>query len=247
MSYPVRSGRLAALHNLSCTIAAGTCVALVGPSGCGKTTLLRTIGGLLAPDTGTIQVGNQTPDQARRARQVSFLFQQPVLLSWKTALHNVELPLRLAGHPRHERRERARHMLELVGLSDVAHAYPHQLSGGMKQRVALARALSLQPALFLMDEPFSAVDALTRERLNIELLRLWAGTGATMVFVTHALSEAVFLADRVLVLSERPGTVVADVAVPLPRPRTPALFEQHDFVQCVATLRRALAGSGGVV
>lgn len=238
MRYVTRTGHIDALNDITCTIDAGSFVALVGPSGCGKTSLLRTVGGLHASVEGSITLGDMSPEQARQQRLVSSMFQQPVLLPWHTVAQNVALPLRLAGWPRHQRHQTALHLLEQVGLSSFASAYPHQLSGGMQQRVALARALALTPAVFLMDEPFSALDEFTRERLNIELLRVWATTGATVLFVTHMLSEAVFLADRVLVLSGQPGRLVADVTIPLPRPRTAALLRSDEFWQCVASLKR---------
>jgi NitT/TauT family transport system ATP-binding protein len=241
VTYRVKATTVTALHDVSFQIPAGSFVALVGPSGCGKTTLLRAIGGLIEPDAGQITLGALGPDQARRRRMVGFMFQQPVLLPWKTAVQNIELPLQLAGWRRQRRRERAHEVLELVGLSDFAGAYPHQLSGGMQQRVALARVLADDPAVFLMDEPFAAVDELTREYLNGELLRVWSTSQATVLFVTHSLSEAVFLADRVLVMSEQPGHVGAEVTVPLHRPRTSTLFEQPAFLRCVNDVRRELS------
>lgn len=239
--YPTRAGEVPALRNISLAVEAGSFVALVGPSGCGKTTLLRAIGGLIHPTEGHIQLGSLSPNQARQQRIVSFLFQQPVLLPWKTICQNVELPLRLFGRSPSQAREAAHNTLNLVGLGKYASLYPHQLSGGMQQRTALARALSFSPSLFLMDEPFGALDEITRERLNIELLRLWATTRATVLFVTHSLSEAVFLADRVLLLSEHPGTIVYDTAINLPRPRKAETFEHEAFVRCVADLRAKLA------
>lgn len=215
-------------------------MALVGPSGCGKSSLLRAVGGLLQPQSGTICLGDMSPQQARRSRCISFVFQQPVLLPWWTVRQNVALPLWIAGVPRLQRAEAVAHFLDLVGLSQFAHFYPHQLSGGMQQRVALARAFVSQPAVLLLDEPFSALDEIMREHMNVELSRLWSATGATVLFVTHALGEAVFLADRVLVLSDRPGTVVADVPVHLPRPRTLDLLEQPSFLHHVSSLRHVL-------
>ncbi len=241
VTYPIKHRTpLPALEHLSFTIPSGAFVALVGPSGCGKTTLLRVVGGLLPPTSGTVTIGTDTPDQARQQRRISLMFQQAVLLPWRTALHNIELPLQVAGMPPQQRRTIAHEFLALVGLGNFAQAYPHQLSGGMKQRVALARALAFQPSVLLMDEPFAALDEMTRERLNSELLRIWTNTRATVLFVTHALAEAVFLADRVIVLSQQPGSIIADMAIPLPRPRTPALLEQAHFWQYVSELRRIL-------
>ena len=240
VSYPTGAGPFLALQDLCCTIAGGTFVALVGPSGCGKSTLLRTLGGLVRPSAGTVAIGGHDPAAARAAHLVSFAFQQPVLLPWQTARQNIELPLRLFGWPARRRRAAAAHFLDLVGLSRFADSYPAQLSGGMQQRVALARALSFEPAVLLMDEPFGALDEITRERLNVELLRIWSATRATVLFVTHSLSEAVFLADRVLVLAPHPGRILADVPIALPRPRTTALLEQTAFLRCVGELRRQL-------
>ncbi|HET7678015.1 MAG TPA: ABC transporter ATP-binding protein, partial [Candidatus Limnocylindrales bacterium] len=189
--------------------------AVIGPNGSGKSTLLRLVGGLLAPEAGSVSLDGRPvvgPDP-----RVGFVFQEPRLLPWRDARDNVAYPLELAGLPAGARRRRALELLELVGVADFAAARPHELSGGMRQRVAIARALALEPAVLLLDEPFSALDALTRERLNAELLELWGRTGTTILLVTHSIAEAVFLADRVLVLSPRPGRVVADVAVPLPR------------------------------
>lgn len=242
VTYPTKQGTLAAIQDVSCTIEPATFVALVGPSGCGKTTLLRAVGGLISSYEGTILVGDLIPAEARRTRMISFMFQRPILLPWKTVRQNVELPLHIAGYSRQQRREITTTFLEMVELQQVANAYPHQLSGGMQQRVALARALCFEPAVLLLDEPFSALDEMSRERLNSELLRLWAKTSATVLFVTHSLSEAVFLADRVLVLSAQPGRLVADMDVALPRPRTVDLFEQDVFWHRVTHLRHIVRG-----
>ncbi len=240
VSYDTGAGPFLALQDFCCTIAGGTFVALIGPSGCGKSTLLRTLGGLVAPSAGSIAIGGHDPATACAAHKVSFAFQQPVLLPWQTARQNIELPLRLFGWPAARRRAAADHFLDLVGLGRFADSYPAQLSGGMQQRVALARALSFEPAVLLMDEPFGALDEITRERLNVELLRIWSATRATVLFVTHSLSEAAFLADRVLVLAAHPGRILADMPVALPRPRTAELLEQAAFLGCVGELRRQL-------
>ncbi|HEY0607524.1 MAG TPA: ABC transporter ATP-binding protein [Herpetosiphonaceae bacterium] len=236
--YLAGAAPVVALQDLSCRIDGGTFIALVGPSGCGKSTLLRTLGGLVAPTAGRIAIGGASPDEARAARRVSFVFQQPVLLPWYTARQNIELPLRLFGWPSPRRHAAAAQFLDLVGLTRFADSYPSQLSGGMQQRVALARALAFEPAVLLLDEPFGALDEITRERLNVELLRIWSATQATVLFVTHSLAEAAFLADRVLVLATQPGRIVADVPIALPRPRTAALLEQDAFLHTVAGLRR---------
>lgn len=238
--YRAGAAPVVALQDLSCQIAGGTFIALVGPSGCGKSTLLRALGGLVAPTAGRIAIGGASPDDARAARLVSFVFQQPVLLPWCTARQNIELPLRLFGWPAPRRHAAAAQFLDLVGLARFADSYPSQLSGGMQQRVALARALVFEPAVLLLDEPFGALDEITRERLNVELLRIWSVTQATVLFVTHSLAEAAFLADRVLFLAKEPGRLVADVPIALPRPRTAALLEHDDFLHTVAGLRRQL-------
>lgn len=215
-------------------------VALVGPNGCGKSTLLRVIAGLLTAAAGTVEVEGAAvrgPDQ-----RVGLVFQEPRLLPWRTSLTNVAFPLEVAGHPEAERTARARGLLRLVGLDGWADARPGELSGGMRQRVAIARALALEPSVLLLDEPFSALDSLTRERFNIELLRLWERIGATIVLVTHSIPEAVFLADRVVVLSPRPAVVTADIAVDLPRPRRLADLDAAVVTRTAAQIRGLLGG-----
>jgi NitT/TauT family transport system ATP-binding protein len=240
ITFSTSYGPIVALQDVSCSIGAGQFVALVGPSGSGKSTLLRAVGGLNHPSSGSIDVGGMTPDQARLARLVSFVFQQPVLLPWKTAQQNVELPLELFGWNRKQRAEAARHFLDVVGLIRFASSYPHQLSGGMQQRVAIARALSFEPSVLLMDEPFGALDEITRERMNVELLHIWSKIGATVIFVTHSLSEAAFLADRVIVLSAHPGRLIADTLIDIARPRSSDLLETTGFLERVAHLRHHL-------
>ncbi len=214
-----RGGRLPVLDGIDLTIRGGGIVALIGPNGCGKSTLLRVIAGLLEPDRGGAFL-----DEARIADpdpRIGLVFQEPRLLPWRSAADNITYPLELAGWPADRRRERLSTLTELVGLDPaVAAARPAELSGGTRQRVALARALALEPAVLLLDEPFSALDALTRERFDLELLRLWDRAATTIVIVTHSIPEAILVADRVVVLSPRPGRVVADIAVDLPRPRT---------------------------
>jgi NitT/TauT family transport system ATP-binding protein len=205
------------LDHLSLDVRPGEVLALIGPNGCGKSTLLRVIAGLIAPDAGAVEIDGQRvtgPDE-----RVGLVFQEPRLLAWRSVEDNVRFPMELARWPKAWQRERAQDLLRLVGVQDHARARPSTLSGGTSQRVSIARALALEPRLLLLDEPFSALDALTRERFNVELQRLWQRTGTTIVLVTHSISEAVFLADRVVVLSPRPARVVADVAVPMPRPR----------------------------
>ena len=216
-------------------------VSVLGPNGCGKSTLLRLVAGLLPADRGTIAIDGVRvtgPDS-----RTGFVFQEPRLLPWRDAAANVAFPLELAARPAAEREERARALLDLVGLADFAAVRPHQLSGGMRQRVAIARALALQPSVLLLDEPFSALDALTRERFGVELLRIWAETQTTIVLVTHSIAEAIFLADRVIVLSPRPGHVVADVPVDLPRPRRLAMLDSTTVAATAGAIRAVLAGS----
>jgi NitT/TauT family transport system ATP-binding protein len=225
------AGPIEAVRDVNLAVRPGEFVSLIGPSGCGKSTLLRLAAGLLAPTAGRAEVLGAPPDAARRARRFGVVFQDPVLLPWRTLQQNVELPLELAGAPRPERRAAARRSIDLVGLAGFERARPSQLSGGMKQRAAIARALTLEPAVLLMDEPFAAVDELTRDRLNLELLDVWQRTGAAVLFVTHSIEEAVYLSDRVVALSRRPGRVAAVLEIDLPRPRalsvkrTPAAFE----------------------
>ncbi len=243
LSYRSANGTIPALEQITLEVAGGSFVAIVGPSGSGKSTLLRIAGGLIAPTAGTVQVGGQTADAARKARQVGFVFQQPVLLPWQTAAANIAVPLKIAGWSRAAREQAVQQALDLVGLTRFAGLYPHQLSGGMQQRVALARALVSAPAVLLMDEPFAALDEITRERLNLELLRIWGQTSATVLFVTHALTEAVFLADEVVVCSAHPGRVIARERIDLPRPRTPELLVSQELLAYVVRLRQHLQRS----
>jgi len=219
----------------------GEVVAIVGPNGSGKSTLLRLIAGLLAPDAGSIAIGGEPVDEADP--RVGFVFQEPRLLPWRSTISNVAFPLELAGVASGARTERATAMLDLVGLSEFANAYPRQLSGGMRQRAAIARALIREPQVLLLDEPFSALDALSRERFNVELLDLWQRTHSTIVLVTHSIPEAVFVADRVVVLSPRPARVVAEVLVPLPRPRTAQALDGAAYSHTATTIRLHLGGT----
>ncbi|MGQ9928219.1 MAG: ABC transporter ATP-binding protein [Chloroflexaceae bacterium] len=233
---------MTALLDVSLSIAAGEFIALIGPSGCGKSTLMRLIGDLEQPSSGTVRVKGKTPRQARLDRDYGIVFQAPVLYEWRTVRQNVELPLEIMGRPPAERRERAMSLLRLVGLGDFGDAYPHQLSGGMQQRAAIARALSFEPSILLMDEPFGALDEITRERMQSELLGLWSSADPppTVIFVTHSIPEAVFLADRVVVMSPRPGHVQRVVPVNLPRPRVFETRESPAFFGLVTEVREAL-------
>jgi NitT/TauT family transport system ATP-binding protein len=239
--FSIGGAPLPVLVDVSFDVADGGVVAVVGPNGSGKSTLLRLLAGLLAPDQGVITI-NGAP-VADADQRVGLVFQEPRLLPWRKVIDNVAFPLQLVGVDAAERRERARALLETVGVASFAEAYPGQLSGGMRQRAAIARALAREPQVLLLDEPFSALDALTRERFDGELLDLWQRIGATVVIVTHSIPEAVFLADEVVVLSARPGRVVARVPVPLARPRTPATYEDPGFSRIAATIRAHLSGT----
>ncbi|HEV8656777.1 MAG TPA: ABC transporter ATP-binding protein [Candidatus Limnocylindria bacterium] len=226
---------------MSLAVRPGEFVSLLGPSGCGKSTLLRLVSDILTPTDGTISVAGEAPATARRRRAFGFVFQDATLLAWRDAEQNVLLPLEIAADGRNPR-ERAKSLLELVGLARFGGSYPWQLSGGMRQRVAIARALITEPKILLMDEPFGALDEITREYMNLELLRIWEATGTTILFVTHSSPEAVFLSDRVVVMGTGPGRVKLDLRVELPRPRDPAMKETVEFARHTAALRRALAG-----
>ncbi|BCJ56275.1 sulfonate ABC transporter ATP-binding lipoprotein [Actinoplanes sp. NBRC 14428] len=237
-----RPDEVTALSDVDLTVAAGEFVSLIGPSGCGKSTLLRLIADLLAPTTGTVEVSGKPARQARLEQAYGIAFQQAGLFEWRTVQRNVELPLELRGQSKAERRERAAEMLELVGLADFAGHYPAQLSGGMQQRVAIARALAVHPPLLLMDEPFGALDEMTRERLQTELLAICAQTGTSTVFVTHSIPEAVFLSDRVVVMSPRPGRITGTVGIDLPA-RDEAVRQSPDFFSHVTLVRKTLRGT----
>jgi len=235
-----RAGATEALRDVSLAIDSQEFVSIIGPSGCGKSTLLRLVGDLDEPSTGSVTVNGKLARQARLDRDYGIVFQTPVLYDWRTVLENIRLPLEVVGRPRAEREERPRALLRLVGLEGFANHYPWQLSGGMQQRVAIARALALNPSILLMDEPFGALDEITRERLNLELLNVWSETSATVLFVTHSIAEAVFLSSRVVVLSPRPGRVERVVEIDLPRPRADKTRELPRFFDLVTTVRGSL-------
>ena len=218
----VFKGGTTALTGIDVEIHPGEFVSLIGPSGCGKSTLLRIVGDLIAPSEGQVVVNGKSAHRARLDRDYGIVFQDAVLYDWRTVSKNIALPLEMGGWDRRRRGERVREMLQLVELEGFESHYPWQLSGGMQQRVSIARALSFDPALLLMDEPFGALDEMTRERMNMELLRIWEASGSTVVFVTHSISEAVFLSTRVVVMSPRPGRISDVIAVDLPQPRTAA-------------------------
>jgi NitT/TauT family transport system ATP-binding protein len=242
MTYSADSGPVEALRDVSLKVARGELLAVVGPSGCGKSTLLRIMAGLRAPSTGIIRVDGGAVSGPIPA--VGMVFQAPVLLKWRTVRDNVLLPAELSGLDPRGFHARADALLSLVGLADFRYKRPRELSGGMQQRASLSRALLLDPPLLLMDEPFGALDAMTRDDLNLELLRVWGESLAerkTIVFVTHSIPEAVFLADRVAILSARPGRVTATFDIPLPRPRTPATRALPEFGRLTLAIHEALA------
>ena len=220
MTYQDAGGNdVVALTNVSLEIGKGEFVSLLGPSGCGKSTLLRIIADLLQPTSGEVTVSGETPKVARIKQKYGIIFQNPVLLNWRTVRKNISLPLEIIKLEKREIHERVTQMLELVGLSNFGNHYPYQLSGGMQQRVSIARAFALNPEILLMDEPFSALDEFTREKLHEDLLKIWRRTNKTIVFVTHNIGESVFLSNRVFVLSNHPGRLSAVVDIDLPRVR----------------------------
>jgi len=233
--YQTRSGVIDALRDIDLRIEEGEFVALLGPSGCGKSTLLKVAAGLISPTQGRASIGGKQLDKP--GRDVGVAFQKPNLLPWKTVLHNVMLPAQTLRLPKAPALTRARELLELVGLAAFADNYPSELSGGMQQRVGLARMLLHDPELLLMDEPFAALDAMTRESLTLELQRIWLAQRKSVLFITHSIPEAVFLADRVVVMSARPGRIIDDFAVPLDRPRTADTMATTAFVDACRYLR----------
>jgi NitT/TauT family transport system ATP-binding protein len=239
-------GVTTALSGIDLEIGRGEFVSLIGPSGCGKSTLLRLIGDLTAPSGGSVEVNGKPAHSARLAREYGMVFQAPVLFEWRSVEDNVALPLELLGMDRSARAARVREMLDLVELGEFARHHPYQLSGGMQQRVAIARALALQPAILLMDEPFGALDEMTRERMNSEVLRIWQQTGTTIVFVTHSIPEAVFLSTRVVVMSARPGRITKVIEIPLAHPRNEATREDPRYFRAVTDVREALRAGGGL-
>ncbi|MGF1662096.1 MAG: ABC transporter ATP-binding protein [Kineosporiaceae bacterium] len=235
-----RANEVHALDGITLDVQAGEFVSLIGPSGCGKSTLLRVVADLQRPTSGDVSVNGVPAARARRDRSYGFVFQSATLFDWRSVLDNVRLPLEVMGVPRRERDARAREMLELVGLSAFDGHRPWQLSGGMQQRVSIARALSFRPSLLLMDEPFGALDEMTRERMQTEVLRIWRETGTTVVFVTHSIPEAVFLSTRVVVMSPRPGRIADVVDVGLPRVRDDDTREDQAFYDLVTRVRESL-------
>jgi NitT/TauT family transport system ATP-binding protein len=237
-------GNVTALQDIDLDLNAGEFVSLIGPSGCGKSTLLRVIGDLVEPSSGTVTVNGKTARQARIDRDYGIVFQDAVLFDWRTVGKNIALPLEMLGWDREKRRDRVHEMMELVELTGFEDHHPWQLSGGMQQRVSIARALAFEPAMLLMDEPFGALDEMTRERLNLELLSIWEQLRSTVVFVTHSISEAVFLSTRVVVMSPRPGRIAGVVPIDLPYPRTVETREDKRFFELVTVVRELLRQRG---
>ncbi|HWB23552.1 MAG TPA: ABC transporter ATP-binding protein [Gaiellaceae bacterium] len=237
-------GNVTALSDIQLQLEAGEFVSLIGPSGCGKSTLLRVIGDLVEPTAGTVTINGKSARQARTDRDYGIVFQDAVLFDWRTVSKNIALPLEMDGWDRAKRKERVEQMLQLVELTGFGDHHPWQLSGGMQQRVSIARALAFEPALLLMDEPFGALDEMTRERLNLELLSIWQQLRSTVVFVTHSISEAVFLSTRVVVMSPRPGRIAGIVPIDLPAERTVETREAPRFFELVTEVRELLRRGG---
>lgn len=240
-----RSNATIALKDINLAIAPGEFVALIGPSGCGKSTLLRLVGDLLQPTSGAVMVNGKPAHQARLDQEYGMVFQAPVLLEWRTILKNVMLPMELRGMKQHEQQTRARELLKLMELEEFEEHYPWQLSGGMQQRAAIARSLAIHPRVLLMDEPFGALDEMTRERMNLELHRIWQQTQTTILFVTHSIAEAVFLATRVVVMSARPGEILHITDIDLPTPRTLDTREHPHFFALETEVREWLRRAKG--
>ena len=243
MVYPVNNGeKVVALKDVSLDVEQGEFISLLGPSGCGKTTLLRIIADLIQPTSGSVSIRGQSPKEIRLQQKYGIVFQNPVLYDWRTVRRNICMPMEIVGVPKKERTARIDKVLELVGLQDFGYKYPFELSGGMQQRVGIARALALDPEILLMDEPFSALDEFTREKLNEDLLNIWSKTKKTVIFVTHNIPESVFLSDRVVVLSPHPGRLSAIVDIKLPRPRENSIRESMEFYEYVAKIRKSFEG-----
>ena len=242
-AFPVKGGPpTVALTSIDLEIGPREFVSLIGPSGCGKSTLLRVVADLIQPTEGSVEVNGKPAHRARLDREYGMVFQAPVLFDWRTVEGNVRLPLEVIDYPKAEREALVREKLELVELGGFLGYYPNQLSGGMQQRVAIARALALQPSLLLMDEPFGALDEMTRERLNSELLAIWSRTGTTVIFVTHSIPEAVFLSTRVVIMSARPGRITETIDIDLAHPRDESTRESDHYFELVTRVREALRG-----
>ena len=242
-TYATRSGDVVkALADVTLQVDEGEFVSVVGPSGCGKSTLLKILAGLVSLETGEARI-RQEPVRGPR-RDLGVVFQEARLLPWLTVLENVLVPARVQNLPAAQSRSRAQGLLQLAGLSDFAQKYPNELSGGMQQRVSIARSMIHDPSILLMDEPFSALDAMTREHMNVELLRIWSASRKTVFFITHSVSEAVFLSDRVIVMTARPGRIQEELTIDLPRPRTLAMMASPEFASLTGHLRSVFEAKG---
>jgi NitT/TauT family transport system ATP-binding protein len=237
-TYASRDGKVVTLDGVSFSVGPQEFVSVLGPSGCGKTTVLKIIAGLVPATDGTVQVDGIRVTGSQR--KIGIVFQVPALMRWRTAIDNVMLPAEILGLDATESRRRAGELMRLVGLADFAAKYPNELSGGMQQRVAIARALVHDPSILLLDEPFSALDMMTRNQLNIELLRIWSERRKTSLLITHSIPEAVFLSDRVVVLGPRPASVLEIVPVSLPRPRSPEMRVSAEFIKIVDHIGRRI-------
>jgi NitT/TauT family transport system ATP-binding protein len=236
------NGEVLALEDVSLQVRPGEFVSIIGPSGCGKTSMIRIVGDLDSASGGVVTVNQMSPLEARKAREVGFVFQSPALLEWRTVTQNVALPGEVFGD--RTVLERVPDLIKMVGLTGFENAYPRELSGGMQSRVAIARALTFRPSVLLMDEPFGALDEITRERMQLELMQIWGETKATVMFITHSISEALLLSDRVVVMSARPGRIIEDLQVEFGRPRSDDLRTDIRFVEMEAHLRRQLETAG---
>lgn len=242
MVYQTRNAETVALKDATLEVSEGEFISLIGPSGCGKTTLLRIIADLIQATSGEILIAGKSPRQSRLDREYGYVFQAPALLEWRSVLKNVMLPLEVMNFPSSERQTRATKLLEMVGLKEFHKSYPWQLSGGMQQRVSIARALAFDPKLLLMDEPFGALDEITREAMNLELLKIWQETKKTVIFVTHSIPEAVFLSTRIVVMTPRPGKIEQIINVDLPHPRDTETRQSQRFFELATEVREALRG-----
>jgi NitT/TauT family transport system ATP-binding protein len=243
MVFHGRGDPVIALEKVDLRVPPGQFAAIIGPSGCGKSTLLRLIADIVKPHAGSITLGGDTPRVARHAHALGFVFQAATLLPWRSVRQNIELPLDVVGRSSKRRSSRSSSdLLELVGLSGFADALPNQLSGGMQQRAAIARALILDPDVLLLDEPFGALDEITRQKMNLELLRIWSEARTTALLITHSIAEAVFMSDRIHIMSARPGRITSVIDVPLGRPRGLEMMRSPEFFDCVNAVRDGLFG-----
>ncbi len=247
MTFRVRGSDNTVLQSLDLEVQAGSFVTLLGPSGCGKSTLLKILGGILEPTAGSVRIGDEAAADAVKNREIGLVLQRPALMPWKSARENVKLLRSIARKDHKNDGPAADAALEMVGLSHAADRLPEQLSGGMAQRVSIARALAMEPTLLLMDEPFGALDAITRDEMNYRLAEIWQRTGKTIVFVTHSITEAVFLSDVVHVMAANPGRVIESLEIDLPRPRDKRVFDDAQFIEYTNHLRDQLAPMPGKV